>query len=91
MTKADIVDKVSDATGFTKKDSVELVDQVFETVKAALETSSTVKIPGFGNFVVKEKAERRGRNPRTGDEIVIESRKVLTFKPSEILKQRVNQ
>jgi len=91
MTKADIVEKVCAATGFTKKDTVEHIEQVFEALKSALESGNKVKIQGFGNFVVKEKADRKGRNPQTGAEIVIESRKVLTFKPSPILRQRVNQ
>ena len=90
MTKADIVEKVYDATGLSKKESFELVEQVLEFLKSTLESGDKIKIAGFGNFVVREKADRRGRNPQTGEEIVIESRKVLTFKASTILKGSLN-
>jgi integration host factor subunit alpha len=91
MTKADIVEKVSKVTGLSKKDSFELVEQVFEVLKSTLETGDKIKIAGFGNFVVKEKSDRRGRNPQTGEEIVISARRVLTFKPSQLLKQTLNK
>jgi integration host factor subunit alpha len=90
MTKADIVDKVADRTGFTKKDSVELVELVFELMKDTLAGGENLKLSGFGNFTVKKKADRRGRNPQTGEEIVIEARRILTFKPSMILKESLN-
>ena len=91
MTKADIVERVSESTDFTKKDSFDLVEQVFAILKSTLESGETIKITGFGNFIVRKKADRRGRNPQTGEEIVIESRKVLTFKPGQVLKERVNR
>jgi integration host factor subunit alpha len=91
MTKADIVERVSESTDFTKKDSYDLVEQVFEILKSTLESGETIKITGFGNFVVRKKADRRGRNPQTAEEIVIESRKVVTFKPGMVLRERVNR
>lgn len=91
MTKADIVDKVCEQVGgFSKKEAADLVDQVFDTIKAVLETGEKIKISGFGNFVVREKKPRPGRNPQTGQEITIEARRVLTFKPSNVLKNALN-
>ena len=63
---------------------------VFDLMKNTLEAGEKIKIAGFGNFVVKEKASRRGRNPQTGDEIEISARKILTFKPSQVLKASIN-
>jgi integration host factor subunit alpha len=91
MTKADIIVKVHDAIGFTMKESIDLVEQMLEILKSTLESGETIKITGFGNFVVRKKADRRGRNPQTGEEIVIGSRKVVTFKPGMVLKERVNR
>jgi integration host factor subunit alpha len=91
MTKADIVDKVCEQVGgFSKKEAADLVDQVFDTMKAVLESGEKIKISGFGNFVVREKKPRPGRNPQTGQEITIEARRVLTFKPSNVLKDALN-
>jgi integration host factor subunit alpha len=90
MTKAEIVERVSEDVGFAKKIAFECVEQVFELLKNTLESGDKVKISGFGNFIVREKADRRGRNPQTGEEIVIGARKVLTFKPSPILKKSLN-
>lgn len=90
MTKADIVEKIYEKVGFSKKDSAELVELVFDIIKSTLETGDKIKIAGFGNFVVKEKADRRGRNPQTGQEITITARKILTFKPSQVLKASLN-
>ena len=91
MTKADIVDKVCDEIGgFSKKEAADLVDQVFDTMKSVLECGEKIKIAGFGNFVVREKKTRPGRNPQTGQEIMIEARNVLTFKPSNVLKAALN-
>ncbi len=91
MTKADIVDKVCEQVGgFSKKEAADLVDQVFDTMKAVLETGEKIKISGFGNFVVREKKPRPGRNPQTGQEITIDARRVLTFKPSNVLKAALN-
>ncbi|PLX92893.1 MAG: integration host factor subunit alpha [Desulfuromonas sp.] len=90
MTKADLIENVYMATGFSKKESAEVVEMVFDLIKETLESGEKIKIAGFGNFVVKEKATRRGRNPQTGDEIKISSRKILTFKPSQVLKGAIN-
>ena len=86
MTKADLIENVYLKTGFSKKESAEIVEMVFDLMKSTLEDGEKIKIAGFGNFVVKDKATRRGRNPQTGEEIEISSRKILTFKPSQVLK-----
>jgi integration host factor subunit alpha len=91
MTKADIVEKIYEKVGFSKKESAELVELVFDIIKGTLEQGDKIKIAGFGNFVVKEKADRRGRNPQTGEEITISARRILTFKPSQVLKASINK
>ncbi len=91
MTKVDIFEKVQECLGFTRKESAEMVEAVFAIMKSTLETGETLKISGFGNFVVKQKADRRGRNPHTGESLTIEARRILTFKPSVILKDRINK
>lgn len=91
MTKADIIEKIYGRLGFSKKESAELVDRVFDIVRSKLAAGEKVKISGFGNFVVREKAARRGRNPQTGEAIVLSARRVLTFKPSSVLKDRLNK
>lgn len=91
MTKADLVEVAFEKVGCSKKDLAEVVDQVFETIKSSLEHGDKVKISGFGNFTVRHKKARRGRNPLTGDEIIIGERRVMTFKPSQILKDHVNK
>jgi integration host factor subunit alpha len=85
-----LIENVYLKTGFSKKESAEIVETVFELIKATLEQGEKIKIAGFGNFVVKEKSTRRGRNPQTGDEIEITSRRILTFKPSQVLKSSIN-
>lgn len=90
MTKADLVESVYLKTGFSKKESADIVEMVFDLMKTTLENGEKIKIAGFGNFVVKDKATRRGRNPQTGDEIKISSRRILTFKPSQVLKGAIN-
>lgn len=91
MTKADLVEKVNLNTDLTKKDSGQIVEHIFDLLKETLESGESIKIAGFGNFEVKEKATRRGRNPQTGTTIEITARKVLTFKPSQVLKQSINK
>jgi integration host factor subunit alpha len=91
MTKADIIERVyENLGGFSKKESAEIVEMVFETIKETLERGEKIKISGFGNFVVRQKQERTGRNPQTGEEIKIAPRRVLTFKPSQVLKNTIN-
>ena len=90
MTKADIVEKVYQKIGFSKKEASELVELVFDTLKDVLHDGDKVKISGFGNFIVKEKHERVGRNPQTGEQITISARRVLNFRPSQVLKAMLN-
>lgn len=91
MTKADIIEKIHNTTGLPKKDSAEMIESVFSIMKESLEAGETIKISGFGNFEVKQKDARRGRNPQTGEVITIEARKVLTFKPSNLLRDAINK
>jgi len=90
MTKAEIVEKIYEQVGFSKRESAEIVDQVFEIMKDTLTKGEKIKISGFGNFVVRAKRERIGRNPHTREAITISARKVVTFKASQILKSAVN-
>ena len=90
MTKADIVERIHQKIGFSKKESAEMVETVFSIIKCTLEMGEKIKIAGFGNFVVKQKSDRRGRNPQTGDTITIAARRILTFKPSQVLKNAIN-
>lgn len=90
MTKADIVEKVYEKIGLSKKEASEYVELVFNSLKEVLEKGEKVKISGFGNFIVREKNSRIGRNPQTGDQITISARRVLTFRPSQVLKAILN-
>jgi len=91
MTKADIVQVIyARLGGFSKKEAADLVDLVFETMKETLGRGEKIKLSGFGNFVLRDKRKRQGRNPQTGKPIVITERRVLSFKPSQILKQGLN-
>jgi integration host factor subunit alpha len=91
MTKADIIESIYEKVGLSKEESSRIVELVLETLKDTLENGEKVKISGFGNFVVRTKRSRRGRNPQTGNEIQITARKVLTFKSSPILKRALNE
>jgi integration host factor subunit alpha len=91
MTKAEIAQRIANESGFTRMESMELVESVLSIIKDTLADGETLKISGFGSFVVKEKNDRRGRNPQTGEEITIEARRVLTFKPSAVLKDAMNK
>jgi integration host factor subunit alpha len=86
MTKADIVEKVYQKIGFSKKEASELVELVFTSLKEQLYAGQKVKISGFGNFIVKNKNERLGRNPRTTEQMIIAARRVVTFRASQVLK-----
>lgn len=91
MTKAEIVQALySKVGGFSRKESAELVDLVFEMMKETLGKGEKIKVSGFGNFVLRDKRQRPGRNPQTGQPIRISERRVLTFKASQILKQALN-
>jgi integration host factor subunit alpha len=91
MTKAEIVQALySKVGGFSRKESAELVDLVFEMMKETLGRGEKIKVSGFGNFVLRDKRQRPGRNPQTGQPIKISERRVLTFKASQILKQTLN-
>ena len=91
MTKADIIEHVYERIGgFSKKEAADLVELVFSTIKDQLEKGEKLKISGFGNFMIRDKNSRIGRNPQTGAEITISQRKVLTFKPSQVLKRQLN-
>jgi len=92
MTKIDIIQDVYEKLEprISKKDSARIVESVFDIIKDSLAKGEKIKISGFGNFVVKEKKSRRGRNPQTGDEIAISVRRVLTFKSSQVLRKALN-
>ena len=91
MTKAELVEIICEKTLFTRHESAEFLEQVFAIMKETLEKGEKVKISGFGNFVVREKKPRKGRNPKTGVELAISARRVLTFKPSLLLRKVVNK
>ncbi|QXE89179.1 integration host factor subunit alpha [Geomonas subterranea] len=90
MTKADIVERLAKRNGFTKAESMDLVETVLDIMKTTLTNGEILKVSGFGSFIVKEKDDRRGRNPQTGEEITINARRVLAFKPSMVLKNAMN-
>lgn len=89
MTKADIVERIYKEAGFSKKEAADLVDLVFKVIKDTLAKGEKVKISGFGNFSIRDKATRVGRNPQTGEAMDITARRVLTFKPSLVLKEDI--
>jgi integration host factor subunit alpha len=92
MTKAEIVQTLyARVGGFSKRESADIVDGIFEMLKETLGRGEKIKISGFGNFVLRDKRQRPGRNPQTGQPIRISERRVLTFKASQILKQALNQ
>lgn len=90
MTKADLVECIYENIGISKTESAEIVESIFNILKETLETGEKIKISGFGTFTVKQKKSRMGRNPQTGGGITISARRVLTFKPSKILKKTLN-
>ena len=89
LTKADMVEMLYEQLGLNKREAKELVESFFEEVRLALENGRDVKLSGFGNFVLRTKKERPGRNPKTGKEIPISARRVVTFRPGQKLKARV--
>jgi integration host factor subunit alpha len=90
MTKQEIVSTVYEKLGISKRESSDIVEHFFKIIKANLAEGENVKISGLGNFVVKEKRARKGRNPQTGEEIQIAPRRVLNFKLSQVLKDEIN-
>jgi integration host factor subunit alpha len=90
MTKVDIVESIYEKVGFSKKEVAKIVESVFDIIKESLQQEDKIKISGFGNFVIRKKRARRGRNPQTGSDIEISSRRILTFKPSQVLKAGIN-
>jgi integration host factor subunit alpha len=90
LTKAHIIDAVAESNGYTRKKSIETVETVLELIKRSLESGEDVLISGFGKFCVKEKAERKGRNPATGEDMILRPRRVVTFKSSGKLKGKIN-
>lgn len=90
LTKADIADVMSNQVGYTKRQSLKIVDSLFEYIKKSLEDGDDVLISGFGKFSVKDKRERKGRNPQTGEPILLSSRRVVTFKCSGKLRNIIN-
>jgi integration host factor subunit alpha len=90
LTKAHIVESLFTKNIFTKSECAEIVETLFEIIKKTLEQGEDVLVSGFGKFSVKEKNQRRGRNPQTGDPIMLSPRKVVTFKCSGVLRSRIN-
>ncbi len=91
MTKAELAEKIYAKVGFGRRESAEIVEALLEIIKEGLIQGEKIKISGFGNLVVRNKHERIGRNPHTGEQLKIAARRVLTFKASHILKQAVNR
>ncbi len=89
LTKADIAEHLFNELGISKRDAKELVETFFEDIRLALENGEQIKISGFGNFELRTKNERPGRNPKTGEDIPITARRVVTFRPGQKLKARV--
>lgn len=89
LTKADMAEKLYEELGLNKREAKEIVEMFFEEIRAALEAGNQVKLSGFGNFDLRDKNQRPGRNPKTGEEIPICARRVVTFRPGQKLKARV--
>lgn len=89
LTKADIADMLFEELGLNKREAKEIVEMFFEEIRHSLESNEQVKLSGFGNFDLRDKRQRPGRNPKTGEEIPISARRVVTFRPGQKLKLRV--
>ena len=89
LTKADMAEKLYEELGLNKREAKEIVEIFFEEVRSSLEAGNQVKLSGFGNFDLRDKNQRPGRNPKTGEEIPITARRVVTFRPGQKLKARV--
>lgn len=90
MRKADIANIICEKAGISKAEAMDMLEYVLDLLKSGLQKGEAIKIAGFGNFIVRSKGERKGRNPRTGEEIAITPRRVVTFRPSQLFKQYVN-
>lgn len=89
ITKALLAESLFDQVGFNKREAKDLIDQFFEEIRLALESGENVKISGFGSFMLRDKKSRPGRNPKTGEEVPISARRVVTFRASQKLKQKI--
>ncbi|MFZ1343840.1 integration host factor subunit alpha [Thiothrix eikelboomii] len=89
LTKADMVEHLYEKLGLNKREAKDLVEMFFEEVRLALGQGQNVKLSGFGNFMLRDKTQRPGRNPKTGEDIPVDARRVVTFRPGQKLKQRV--
>jgi len=89
LTKAELAETLYEELGLNKREAKEIVELFFEEIRLALESNEQVKLSGFGNFDLRDKGERPGRNPKTGEEIPITARRVVTFKPGQKLRARV--
>lgn len=90
LTKADMAERLYEELGLNKRESKEIVEGFFEQIRDALEDGYNVKLSGFGNFELRDKASRPGRNPKTGEEVAISARRVVTFKPGQKLRGKVS-
>ena len=90
LTKAQIIEQVAAETDFLKSKSIEVVETLLELIKSSLESGDDVLVSGFGKFCVNKKGQRRGRNPTTGEDLILEPRKIVSFKCSGILRERIN-
>jgi len=91
MTKADIAEKISDKCRLNKKESQDIIEELFSIMKETLDGGEELKISGFGKFEVKQKRPRKGRNPQTGQALTISARRILSFKPSALLREALNR
>ena len=89
LTKADLSEILFDRVGLNKREAKDMVEAFFEEIRNALENGDSIKLSGFGNFELRKKSERPGRNPKTGEEVAISARRVVTFRPGQKLKDRV--
>ena len=91
LTKSDIIDSIYNQCGFSRSKSTQLVEATLEIIKSSLESGESILISGFGKFEVKDKHPRNGRNPQTGTDLMLDARRVVTFKCSGVLKDKVNE
>ncbi|MDR2259688.1 MAG: integration host factor subunit alpha [Azoarcus sp.] len=91
LTKAELAELLFEQVGLNKREAKDVVEGFFEEIRSALEHGESVKLPGFGNFMLRNKPQRPGRNPKTGEEIPISARRVVTFHPSQKLKIAVGE